>query len=175
MSFTLVLAVICAVPLLLGVYCLVRGKRRLGVALLVVAAIPIGLIATVIGMMTGVVSSVLPPAAETLDSLFKTPVPTQVRITHYTSQTLGMDPSFWWEVSPADESFLQALIKNAALERVANPALGQGGFPAWWNTKETDALPEFYRNDKGLEGSGGVRYVWVDRGRNRLLLYFMGT
>ena len=177
MPLTLVLFVVCAVPLLCGIYSLARGKRLLGVALLVFALIPIGLIALVAAMMTGTVNSVWPPATQPLSELYKTLVPAQVRIVHYKSEVIGMDPSFWWECSPIEDTYLQAVVKNAALKRSTPEQPGPSfspQWPVWWKAAQPapETLPEFYYNDTG---DGGLRGIWVDRANNRLFIVFMGT
>lgn len=114
-----------------------------------------------------------PAAGTVLNDLYKAPLPARVKVVHYRADTMGMDPSFAWELAPIDEAYLKKLITGGGLKAPPageRPSSANYRWPAWWNTQRVEALPECYFDD-----SGGLRRVWVDRKNNRLFVEFVGT
>ena len=175
MSFTFLFLIVCVGLLLGGVIALVRGKRSLGIGLLVLAMVPVVLFVVFVGTVTGTFPSVWPPPRTPLTDLFKTTPPASLSVVHYKSDAIGMDPSFWWECSPLDETYLKALIQNAGLKRATTETRATTlppQWPTWWKAAGVEMLPELYFSDTG---EGGLRRVWVDRKGNRLFIVFWGT
>lgn len=171
-GISLILLLLFFVPLVAGVVSLSRGKRIQGIVLLLVALVPVGVVALVIASLEGILG---PPADSTLASIYETPVPTTLRIVHHKRDGFGMDPNYWWECTPIDEPYLSAVVKNAKLTRATEkeqPNETTLGWPSWWHHDQVKALPECYFSDTG---SGGLRRIWVDRKNNRLFIVFMGT
>jgi hypothetical protein len=113
-----------------------------------------------------------PSPGVVLQNEFKTSLPKGVRVVHYRADTLGMDPSFAWELAPIDEAFLTSLVTGGGLTRATpdNPAARTTySWPAWWADDRLHALPEIYH----AEGSA-LKRVFVDRERNRLFIEFLG-
>lgn len=171
--FSGVLLLVVLVPILAGVVALAQGKRRLGAVLLGVGALPI-VLALLAAFLTTWRGTYFGDPKDPLAGVYKTPVPAAVRVVNFRGETFGMDPSFWWECAPLDESYLTALQKNAKLTRATEknplPSLGRS-WPSWWNAARVYALPEAYFNDSG---DGGIQRVYVDRKNNRAFLCFLG-
>jgi hypothetical protein len=108
-----------------------------------------------------------------LDDLYNAAPPSNVRVVHFESDAMGMDPSFAWELAPIDDAYLKKVIGAAGLKAPApgvRPASTNHSWPAWWNAKLIEALPECYFDD-----ANGLRRIWVDRKGNRLFIEFAGT
>ncbi len=112
-----------------------------------------------------------PPPGEVMKSLFGVDIPANVKVVHYKADILFLDPSFAWELAPIDTTFLKAILANGFQKTVAGETLPcvSGNWPAWWKSKEIEALPESYSED-----SSNGRHIWVDRPNNRLFLEFSG-
>ncbi len=114
-----------------------------------------------------------PSSGGTLEGLYGSAPPSRVKVIQFQADTLGMDPSFAWELAPIDEAYLKTLVKDNAM--VAPPdgeSIPSAGYdwPDWWETERIEALPERYHND-----ASGLRRIWVDRENDRLYIEFVGT
>jgi hypothetical protein len=112
---------------------------------------------------------------EALEGSFETVRPAGVKIVHFEGD-FYKDPSFLWETT-YDPAFLAQLVKSAGL-RAATPADPREApviwpFPAWWNRKVVEALPECYLRDPSNDSS--FWRIWADRESNRMFLYFQNN
>jgi len=172
MGISLILLLVFLVPLIAGVVSLSRGKRVQGILLLLVALVPLGVVAFAIASFEGIFG---PPGDSALASVYETPLPQTLRVVNHKRDSFGMDPNYWWECTPIDEPYLSAVVQKNKLLRATEkeqPNETTLGWPSWWQHSQVKALPECYFSDTG---SGGLRRVWVDRKNNRLFIVFMGT
>lgn len=103
---------------------------------------------------------------------FNATLPKTVRVVHYKADTLGMDPSFAWELAPIDEVFLKSLVTGGGLARATpdKPAAQTTySWPGWWDDERLHALPEVYHAE-----NSALKRVFVDRENNRLYVEFLG-
>lgn len=114
-----------------------------------------------------------PGAGGVLRDLYGGAPPANVRVVHFQADTLGMDPSFAWELAPIDEGYLRKLVEGNGLiappEGESIPSSGYG-WPAWWDAGRIEALPERHHND-----ASGLRRIYVDRENDRIYVEFVGT
>ena len=109
---------------------------------------------------------------DVFQSLYGIPIPPNVKVAHYYGETLGMDPSFAWQLEPLDNPFLKQVVQSQALTRAGKDDRPGPVYkwPRWWNDTYIQALPEVYYK----EGSGLYR-IWVDRAKERMFVEFIGT
>ena len=111
-----------------------------------------------------------------LQETFGTGLPARVGVVRHADSGLGMDHADIWELAPVDDAFLTDLTAAARLRRRLPDeplvsGLASDAWPAWWDARRIEALPEAYSRD----GDREYRRVWVDRGAGRIYVQWFDT
>lgn len=112
-------------------------------------------------------------AEESFESHFNLKIPKGVRVINYYGETMGMDPSFAWEIGTADRKFLKSLAaKNGLKLATAKNRPNDAGYrwPAWWKKKQIENLPEIYFSD-----AHNLVRVYVNRKSHRTFIEYVNT